>query len=203
MSRTPGQSAVRSDVQTPSASAVPVADLPAAPHPLAARAGEVLGWPGVVLPQMTLLGRKVMVCAELVPEAHAERLCLGCGPVADRVAVSTWGWPEMAGRVPPQAVRIVGAVAVARHWRTALASSVPFARYGHVAMLLPSSAALTRDYLVNCLPRVRRHGVAVLLADPDGEVTVDVAGQPGNAPEQTSLSRWVHEVVYEKLLATS
>jgi hypothetical protein len=203
VSRTPGQSAVRNDVQTPSLSAVPVVELPAPPQQLAARGSDLLGWRGVVLPQMTLLGRKVVMVAELLPEAHAERLCLGCGPVADRVAVSTWGWPEMAGKVPPQAVRIVGAFAVARHWRTALASAVPFARYGHVAMLLPSSVALTRDYLANCLPRVREHGVSVLLADPDGEVTLDVAGRTGIAPEQSSLSRWVHEVVYEKMLAAS
>jgi hypothetical protein len=70
-------------------------------------------------------------------------------------------------------------------------------------MVLPSSVALTRDYLVNCLPRVREHGVSVLLADPEGEVTLDVVGRTGLAPEQSSLSRWVHEVVYEKMLAAS
>ena len=57
-----------------------------------------LGWHGTVLPPMTLLGRRVVVVAELLADAHAERICLGRGPVADRPTVATWVWPELAGQ---------------------------------------------------------------------------------------------------------
>ncbi|AHH93406.1 hypothetical protein [Kutzneria albida] len=184
--------------------AVPAIELPAPADQLAAQAVERLGWKGVVLPQLTLLGRKVVVVAELLPDAHAERLCFGCGPVVDRTTVATWVWPELAGRVPPPAIRIVGVVAVAKHWRTGLASAVPFALHGDAAVVLPSSVALTDDYLTNCLPRARRYGVSVVTADPDGSVSMDLAGPQEHLPaEQTAVSRWVNEVVYEQVLATA
>ena len=150
------------------------------------------------------MGRKVVVTAELLADAHAERVCLGAAPETDKTTVSTWVWPEMEGRVPPPAVKIVGVLAVARHWRTALASAVPFARYGNAAIVLPSSVAFTHDYLANCLPRVRRYGVSVLLADPESNVTIDVSGRQENVPvEDTAITRWVNELVYEQMLVTA
>jgi hypothetical protein len=181
-----------------------VPELPADPADLAVAAAERLGWRGVVLPPMDLMGRRVSVVAELLPDAHAERLCLGSRPVLDRTTVSTWVWPEMDGRVPPAAVRLVGVIAVARHWRTALVSAVPFARGGNAAIVVPGSVALTHDYLVNCLPRARRYGLSVLTAHPDEDITVDVAGRHDDVPvEDTSVSRWVNELVYDQVLAAA
>jgi hypothetical protein len=110
----------------------------------------------------------------------------------------------MEGRVPPAAVKIVGVLAVARHWRTGLASAVPFARYGNAAVVLPTSVAFTHDYLANCLPRVRRYGVSVLMADAESNVTMDVTGRNEYVPvEDTATTRWVNELVYEQVLATA
>ncbi|GAB2998541.1 hypothetical protein GCM10027184_62660 [Saccharothrix stipae] len=192
------------DARALSATAVPVPELPGSVEELAASAALRLGWHGVVLPEMVLMGRKVIVVAELLPDAHAERLCLGAGPETDRTTVSTWVWPEMDGRVPPTAVRIVGVLAVARHWRTALASAVPFARFGNAAAVLPTSVVFTHDYLANCLPRVRRYGVSVLLADEELQLSTDVAGRNETVPvEDTATTRWVNELVYERVLATA
>jgi hypothetical protein len=158
----------------------------------------------MLLPPMTLLGRRVVVVAELVPDAHAERLCLGFGPVPDRTTVATWVWPEMAGRVPLPAVRIVGVLALERHWRTGLASIVPFARFGNTALVVPSQVGLSYDYLVNCLPRAQQFGIGVLAAEPNGELTVDLpcrARQP--RVQQTSVTRWVNEILYERVLAAT
>jgi hypothetical protein len=196
--------AVHKNAKTLPSRAVPAIELPAPATELASQAAERLGWNGLVLPQLTLLGRKVFVVAELLPDAHAERLCFGCGPVVDRTTVATWVWPELAGQVPPAAVRIVGVLAVAKHWRTGLASAVPFALHGNAAVVLPSSVALTDDYLTNCLPRARRYGVSIITADPDGTVSLDLAGtQDHISTEQTAVTRWVNEVVYEQVLATA
>ncbi|CAL9660976.1 hypothetical protein AB0A74_12100 [Saccharothrix sp. NPDC042600] len=203
MSSTPARIADTGDARALSATAIPVPELPGDAADLAAAAAVRLGWHGVVLPEMVLMGRKVIVVAELLADAHAERVCLGAGPETDRTTVSTWVWPEMDGRVPPAAVRIIGVLAVARHWRTALASAVPFARFGNAAAVLPSSVALTHDYLSNCLPRVRRYGVSVLLADEESALSVDVAGRNETVPvEDTATTRWVNELVYEQVLAT-
>ncbi|MEU4442576.1 hypothetical protein AB0K14_01220 [Actinosynnema sp. NPDC050801] len=204
MSSTPARIVDTDDARALSATAVPVPELPGSAEELAASAALRLGWHGVVLPEMVLMGRKVIVVAELLPDAHAERLCLGAGPETDRTTVSTWVWPEMDGRVPPTAVRIVGVVAVARHWRTALASAVPFARFGNAAAVLPTSVVFTHDYLANCLPRVRRYGVSVLLADEELQLSTDVAGRNETVPvEDTATTRWVNELVYERVLATA
>ncbi|MBW4719507.1 hypothetical protein [Saccharothrix obliqua] len=204
MSSTPARIADTGEARALTSTAIPVPELPGPAEDLAAAAALRLGWHGVVLPEMVLMGRRVTVVAELVPDAHAERVCLGAGPEPDRTTVSTWVWPEMDGRVPPAAVRIVGVLAVARHWRTALASAVPFARFGNAAAVLPASVALTHDYLGNCLPRVRRYGVSVLLADEDCDLSTDVAGRNETVPvEDTATTRWVNELVYEQLLATA
>lgn len=204
MSSTPARIADTDDARGLSATAVPVPELPGSVEELAASAAVRLGWHGVVLPEMVLMGRKVIVVAELLADAHAERLCLGAGPETDRTTVSTWVWPEMDGRVPPAAVRIVGVLAVARHWRTALASAVPFARFGNAAAVLPTSVVFTHDYLANCLPRVRRYGVSVLLADEELQLSTDVAGRNETVPvEDTATTRWVNELVYEQVLATA
>ena len=204
MSSPPARIADTDDARALSATAVPVPELPGSVEELAASAATRLGWHGVVLPEMVLMGRKVIVVAELLADAHAERLCLGAGPETDRTTVSTWVWPEMDGRVPPAAVRIVGVLAVARHWRTALASAVPFARFGNAAAVLPTSVVFTHDYLANCLPRVRRYGVSVLLADEELQLSTDVAGRNETVPvEDTATTRWVNELVYEQVLATA
>jgi len=193
--------AVSDDVTSlPSPSAV---ELPAPDDELAAAAVGQLGWPGEALAPMTLLGRRVSLVAELLPDAHAERICLGQEPVTDRATVSTWVWPEFAGQVPAAAVRIVGVLAVARHWRTGLAALAPFARYGDTAMVVPSSVVLTHDYLANCLPRARAYGIAVVSADPDNGVELDLPGRNdhGVSAGIDAVSRWVNEVAYERVLS--
>lgn len=200
MTGIPGRmAAVTQDAALPIPSAV---ELPAPDDELASAAVAQLGWPGVALAPMTLLGRRVSLVAELLPDAHAERICLGQAPVTDRATVSTWVWPEFAGQVPVAAVRIVGVLAVVRHWRTGLAALAPFARYGDTAMVVPSSVVLTHDYTTNCLPRARNYGIAVVSADPDNGVELDLPGRNEKAPAGIdAVSRWVNEVAYERVLS--
>lgn len=182
---------------------VPRIELPASTSELATEAAAQLGWDGVVLPEVTMLGRKVCVVAQLRTDVHAERIAMGVGPVSDRATVATWTWPEFAATAPAPAAEIIGVLAVARHWRTAMASAVPFARYGEAAMVLPSSAVLTKDYVDNCLPRARAYGLAVVTADEDAVVDLDLPGRTERMLlDEDAVSRWVNEMVYEQLLAS-
>ncbi|WP_407924382.1 hypothetical protein [Actinokineospora pegani] len=199
----PGRTAVTDTLKALPAQLAPPVELPAGVDELAAGAATALGWTGTVLPEMTLLGRRVCLVVDLLADVHAERICLGQEPVTDRASVATWAWPELAGRVPEPAVRIVGAIAVARHWRTGLANAVPFLRYSDAAVVLPTSAVLTHDYLANCLPRARAFGVAVASAEPDGLVQVDLPARTDRADaEADSLYRWVSELAYDQVLET-
>jgi hypothetical protein len=171
---------------------------------LAAAAAEQLGWDGVVLPEANLFGRRVHLIARLRTDVHAERIATGVGPVTDRATVATWIWPELERTAPAPAVDVVGAVAVARHWRTALAWTVPLTRYFPTAVVLPSATLMTHDYVNNCLPRARAYGIAVLSVDESAEVHRDLAGDSGRiVPASDANSRWIDEVAYDQLLTTA
>lgn len=182
----------------------PSVELPAPADELAVAAANELGWSGIVLPEMRLLGRRVCLVVELMTEAHAERICLGQLPVTDRESVATWVWPEFAGMVPEPAVRVVGAIAVARHWRTGLANVVPFLRYGDAAVVVPTSVVLTNDYVMNCLPRARAYGVAVVRTEPDARVDMDLPGRAERAHAGVDgIHRWISELAYDRILTTT
>ena len=183
---------------------VPPIELPASTAELADEAAAQLGWEGTVL-DMELLGRRVHVVARLRTAEHAERIAAGIEPVTDRADVATWTWPELRAAAPPRAADIIGVLAVQRHWRTGLASVVPFARYySEVALVLPGSAVLSADYVDNCLPRARSYGLAVVSADEDAVVDLDLAGRGERMLlDEDSISRWINEMVYARLVALS
>jgi len=199
----PGRAAVDNEVRICSAHVRSPVELPASIGGLSTMAAEALGWGGTVLPPVKMLGRHVVPVAELVPDAHAERLCFGSEPVLDRAEIATWVWPEMDGRVPPPGAHLAGMLAPARHWRTALTAAVPFARFTSTAIVVPKSVTDADDFVSTCLIRARQFGVAVLSADAD-RVQVELEGRSfADAPpiEHTAVSRWVNEVVYQQLLA--
>jgi hypothetical protein len=175
-----------------------------APDHLARAAVDALGWDGVVLPPMVLLGRRVVVVADIIGEVHEQRTSSGWGPVTDQVSVSTWNWPEMQHLVPPSAVTLSGVIAPARHWRTGLTGAAPFASLCATALLLPAHIARN----VECLTHAEYYGPTVLAAAGPHDVdleAVDVvhAGRPrpGVTTRPAATSRWVHELVYDRLLA--
>lgn len=189
-------------------SALDTAEVLSAPEHLACVAAVALGWEGVVLPPMVLLGRRVVAVAELIGEVHERRISSGWGPVTDRVSVSMWGWPEMSHLVPAPAVALRGVIAPARHWRIGLVGVAPFVGLCPTAVLLPADVA--RDG--GCLSDAEYYGLTVLAAagprdvDPGGVDVVHVGRRRPVATTSSSLavaSRWVHELVYDWLLMVS
>ena len=173
------------------------------PDHLASAAASVMGWDGVVLPPMVLLGRRVVAVANLIADVHESRIRSGWRPVTDRVSVSTWNWPEMRHLVPAPAVALHGIIAPARHWRTGLTGAAPFAALCPTALLLPAHIARN----VECLSHAEYYGPTVLAAasphdvDPEAVDVVHAGRFRGAAsPQLTATSRWIYEVVYDRLL---
>ncbi|HKR51553.1 MAG TPA: hypothetical protein VJT72_18620 [Pseudonocardiaceae bacterium] len=189
---------------TPQVCATDAVEVLSAPDHLARAAVDALGWDGVVLTPIMLLGRRVVVVAKLIDEVHEQRISSGWGPVTDRVSVSTWSWPEMRHLVPPPAVSLSGVIAPARHWRTGLTGAAPFAGLCPTALLLPAHIARN----VECLAHAEYYGPTVLAAagphdvDPQAVDVVHVGcTSPVGTNRPAATSRWVHELVYDRLLA--
>lgn len=179
----------------PADSAVEIRTIPEHLAPLAVLA---LGWHGTVLPPISLLGRRVVVVAELVSSAHTERVAAGWPPVLDRTTVSTWDWPEMQQQVPPPAARLVGVIAAARHWRTGLFGASAFSGICATATVLPADVARSAE----CRRAAERFGVSVVATAEGDDVDLVQPGRPGPAgiARCSAASRWVNEVIYERLL---
>ncbi len=175
----------------------------APPDHLVHAAAGALGWDGVVLPPMVMLGRRVVAVANLIADVHQRRISSGWGPVTDRVSVSTWDWPEMRHLVPAPAVELSGIIAPARHWRTGLTGAAPFAGLCPTALLLPAHIARN----VECLTHAEYYGPTVLAAagphdvDPEAVDVVHAGRSRAVATAQpTTITRWIYEMVYDRLL---
>jgi hypothetical protein len=178
---------------------MPPVELPPLPDRFAPQVAAELGWDGTVLQPMTVLGRRVIIVAELLPDVHLDRLLGGWGPVTDRLSVTMWTWPELAGTAPEPAVRIRGVIASARHWRTALIAATPFAALAPTALLLPPGPAREPD----CLAQADFYGASVVATADRDRVDLVQQGRRGRLATagSSTISRWVHEVVYERLVA--
>lgn len=178
---------------------MPPVELPPLPDRFAPQVAAELGWDGTVLQPMTVLGRRVIIVAELLLDVHDDRTRRGWGPVTDRTSVATWAWPELAHVAPEPAVRIRGVIGSARHWRTALIAATPFAGLAPTALLLPPGPARQTD----CLAQAQYYGASVVATTDDDRVDLVQQGRRGRLATAGSItiSRWVHEVVYDRLVA--
>lgn len=181
--------------------AVPGDTILTPPEHLTREATVVLGWEGVVLPPMVILGRRVVVTAQLIDDVHERRVRSGWRPVTDRMSVATWEWPEMTGHVPAPAVRLTGVLAVVRHWRTGLRNLTPFQVVCPTAVLLPDRVPVFSE----CWRSAEYYGHGVLGAAGSG---VDLVLPPRSRTERR-WDGWVwpalltHELVYQQLLGQS
>lgn len=62
------------------------------------RAARMLGWPGGVLPVMTLFGCRVSPVVVLDRAAHRARRASGDDPQLDADTLTVWEWPVPSGR---------------------------------------------------------------------------------------------------------
>lgn len=156
---------------------------------------EQLGWAGSLVGPMRIVGRRVMLAAQLFPSVHALRQEQGWPPVLDRVEVATWSWPEFRGKAPMPAVMLWGAIVPARYWATARFAAAPFTEMCPTAVLMPRSARRP------CVPDgPLLSGAGVVVADEHG---VDVLREPARwatLRAEATYHRLALEHIYDRLL---
>ena len=131
-----------------------------------AEAVQLLGWPGVTLPQVSLLDGLVHPVIALDLPAHHARQAVGQGPELDDDTLSIWEWPESAGRAPRPALQLSGMVVRARAgWAQGVRDAMRWRGFGPTAVLDVLRAAAT---FVNIATRARLDGTD--LEDTVGEV---------------------------------
>lgn len=160
------------------------------------RAVEALGWEGAVVPEIRLLGQRVSVVAAVDHDAHQERLRAGNGPVIDRMSVALWEWPDM--QAPAPVVRLIGILAEGSRWQRVMGASGGFIGFCSTAIVLRQRHAPNP----HCLLTAQLHGVAVVRSSDDGDVELVQQGRTGPTPaaRPTTVSRWLEEIVYARLL---
>jgi hypothetical protein len=148
---------------------------------------------------MTLFGQRVAVVAEVDQQAHEQRKASGWRPVTDRMSVALWEWPEHQAEMPPSVIALRGVVAYGTRWQRALAAAGGFVGFCSTAIVVEQG----HDPNEHCLVTAHLYGVAVLrMAPSDGIPVLVQAGREGpvETARPSSLSRWVEELVYARLL---
>lgn len=167
------------------------------------RAARLLGWPGIALPGMTLLGCRVLPVVVLDPVAHAVRAESGDGPQLDGDTLAVWEWPESVGGAPASVVTVSGLLVPARGrcrraWRSALTRARSLRGFAPAAILaVPEVVADEVCWLEHAL-----HGIGLVPTDLDPSTPL-VHAAPGRAPRarRRTADRWIEEQLYSAALA--
>ncbi len=164
---------------------------------LAVRALPLLGWDGLgIVEARAWSARRLVVCA-LDPAEHRRRQTESMLPAADPFLLRCLAAQDPRFVLAPPPVRIVGAIAVRRTWKAAIANLAGFAAFGALAAVLPAGAA---DRL-EVAAEAPVHGIGVIAADPAGTVRLIHRAGAHTADARTWVHRLIEEIVYDALLA--
>lgn len=165
----------------------------------AQNAAAVLGWAGIVLPELSVFGCRLLPVIVPDVEAHRARQRDGDGPELDGDTLSVWEWPE--SQAPAPAVRLSGALFPARRgFRRALGDARRWRPFGPAAVLAPAAIVADQVFRWDCA----LHGVGLAASDraaliPAGatvcEVVLPEAGRRAPARRRTA-DRWIEESLY-------
>lgn len=168
-------------------------------HERVAIAAELLSWSGVVLPELSLLGCRVLPVVEPDEQVHWAREAGGDGPQRDWDTLAIWEWPQSVGHFPAPALRLVGILVPATTWRRGLAIGGTWRGFGPVAVLTATRQPVTEV----CRLEFQLRGVGLITstsvtAQPVLAVT---AAKGRQLPARRLVSdRWIEETLYEYAL---
>jgi hypothetical protein len=160
----------------------------------------LLGWDGIVIPSLDLLGARVCVVASLNVQEHEDRQEAGIGALTDPWMLELHEGPTAAqpAQWRKSPVHIAGIMVARQAWRGALTVASGFAAFSTRAVVLPRTQARNRRLGLEA----RLCGVGIVARDGQG---LSLVQQPAPSPvrrtDRSMAHRLVEETVYERLQA--
>lgn len=157
-------------------------------------AAAALGWHGVVVQNVPLLGERVDVVVQLIDAEHVARLSAGETAFVDARALTLRldAEPAFRDRAP---LRVVGVLARRSRWASARRVARGYGAFGPATAVAPASevtgqlTALEAD----CV------GIGLVTVDQD-QAQVAVPPPAWQPPPWTWVRRYGEEVIYAKML---
>lgn len=157
----------------------------------------VPGWPGVLLPPVSLFGCRFRPVVELDLDVHLERWSSGFAPQLDEDVLTIWEWPE--SDAPGPALTLSGALFdVGRSWRRTLGEAQRWQGFGPVALLDRARDASTDE---SCRWECAFAGVGLVSGCNRPWETVIPVGGRAEGRARCSADRWVEEFLYVSALS--
>lgn len=165
------------------------------------RAIAALGWRGLVIPDIAILGHQVTCVVRLLHPVHAWRKANGWPPEADPTWFRSWSDPDLFDRLPVSAIEIVGFAVPETEAAQALNYCGTLLTLAPAAVVMSSNPPTGTPTDPWSLFELDYYGVGVVRVN---SATATVLVQPENRSAEfgkTLFGRWLQEVLYEKALA--
>ncbi|MCP3798539.1 MULTISPECIES: hypothetical protein [Allokutzneria] len=159
-------------------------------------AANALGWHGVVVPDVSVLGQQVSAVVRIRSDVHEWRARNGWPPESDPSWFRSWFEPSFHDQVPVPAVELLGVLVFESSVDRALTSCGTLMTLAPCAVVLPSPQPEDPWRMIE----LDYYGIGVVTADSTGATALvppeDRSGEFG----PSLFGRWLLEVLYERTL---
>ncbi|MBB5956118.1 hypothetical protein FHS29_002704 [Saccharothrix tamanrassetensis] len=166
-------------------------------QPLLHHAASALGWRGIVVPDVAVLGHQVSAVVRVRADVHEWRTANGWPPQADPSWFRSWFEPAAHDQLPMPAVELVGVLVGESTVDRALQSC------GTLMTLAPCSVVLPAPQGGQSWPLIELdyYGIGVVAVDEAGTAELLVPPEDRSTEFGPSLfGRWLLEVLYDRVL---
>ncbi|GGM42152.1 hypothetical protein GCM10012275_11420 [Longimycelium tulufanense] len=159
-------------------------------------AAFALGWRGVVIADVAVLGSRVSAVVRVHRDVHRWRVRNGWPPETDPSWFRSWFEPELHDRLPVSAVELVGVLVEEATLHNALRAC------GTLMTLAPCAVVLsTPQHDPWPLIELDYYGIGVVTTLADGSSEVSIPPEDRSGEFGPSLfGRWLLEVLYDRVL---
>jgi hypothetical protein len=166
-------------------------------QPLLHHAASALGWRGIVVPDVAVLGHQVSAVVRVRADVHEWRTANGWPPQADPSWFRSWFEPTVHDKLPVSAVELVGVLVGESTVDRALQSCGTLMTLAPCAVVLPGPQGRESWPLIE----LDYYGIGVVAVEESGAADLLVPPEDRSTEFGPSLfGRWLLEVLYDRVL---
>jgi hypothetical protein len=166
-------------------------------QPLLHHAASALGWRGIVVPDVAVLGHQVSAVVRVRADVHEWRTANGWPPQADPSWFRSWFEPTVHDKLPVSAVELVGVLVGESTVDRALQSCGTLMTLAPCAVVLPGPQGRESWPLIE----LDYYGIGVVAVEESGATDLLVPPEDRSTEFGPSLfGRWLLEVLYDRVL---